>query len=71
MEPKAMHLQPYLTNRPFRFLSGGGGGGCLFHEKLFASCSWLKNIVYFKIMKGKIVCKAKGIFLKYIDISKF
>ena len=40
------------------FLSGGG---TFYVKKLFASCSWLK----------KVVCKAKGNFLKYTDISKF
>ena len=32
------------------FFIGGGGEGTFFVKKLFASCSWLKKIVCFKVM---------------------
>ena len=41
-------------------------------KKLFASCSWLKkNCLLQGYELKKIVCKAKGNFLEYNDISKF
>ena len=45
-----------------------GGGGTSFVKKLFTSCCWLKKL---SASREKIVCKAKGDFLKYTDISKF
>ena len=40
-------------------------------KKLFATYGRLKKIVCFKVTKGKIICKAKGNFLKYINIFTF
>ena len=48
-----------------------GGGGTFFVKKLFASCSWLKKLSALRLSIEKIVCKAKGNFLEYIDNSKF
>ena len=60
-------LSDWLRDEPLFFY----GGGAVSVKKLFASCSWLKKIVCFKVIKGKIVCHAAGNFMKLIDISKF
>ena len=51
---------------------GGGGGGYLFRKKIV--CKLLlpeKNCLLQGYEFKKIVCKAKGNLLEYIDISKF
>ena len=75
MENGSKERQEFITC----FISGidhlffyRGGGGYLFHKKNVCKL-WLaeKNCLLQGYELKKIVCKAKGDFLEYIDISKF
>ena len=60
-----------LRGGPLFFI--GGGRGYLFcKKKLFTSCSWLKKIVCFKVMKGKkLSAKQREIFKNTLIFQNF
>ena len=58
----------FLRDGPLFFI---GGGGYLFHKKIVRKLQLAEKNCLLQGYELKIVCKAKGNFLKYIGISNF